>query len=226
MVDEQRIARVKRKYSINAPWYDVVVTPPTLLVRRRAIRRLQVEPGQVVLDFGCGTGLSFPYVQSAIGPAGRIIGVELSPAMADKARARVKRNGWSNVTLIEGNAEEVEIPGPVDRVLCFYTHDIMNSRAAVERAVHALRPGGRYVAAGIKRRAGILGIPLNLYTLLYSLPFVTIKAVATLLWGTAIPWANLQSIMGPLEIEDAIAGTAYIAVGVKRAGAGDGEPAA
>ena len=119
--------------------------------------------------------------------------------------------------MIEANAEEVDIPKPVDRVLSFYTHDIMNSPEAVARAVGALKPGGRIATAGVKRREGIIGIPLNLYTLAYTLPFVTVKAVATLLWGTVIPWAHLENAMSDLDVEDAIAGSAYIACGVKRA---------
>ena len=218
MVDTPRIDRVRRKYRFNAPWYDAIVALPTMIVRRRAITRLEIEPGSVVLDLGCGTGLSFKYLQEAIGSEGRIIGVELSSEMLGKARDKLQRNGWMNVTLIEANAEEVEIPEPIDRVLSFYTHDIMNSPDAVSRAVGALKPGGRIVAAGIKRREGIIGIPLNLYTLLYSLPFVTIKAVATLLWGTAIPWTNLKNAMPELQVEDAIGGSAYIACGIKPEG--------
>jgi len=42
----------------------------------------------------CGTGLNFPLLQAAVGPAGRIIGVDLTDAMLDGARRRVERNGW------------------------------------------------------------------------------------------------------------------------------------
>ena len=215
MVDPQRVRRVKRKYKFNAPWYDAMVSLPTLRVRRKAVQRLALEPGDVVLDFGCGTGLSFKYLERAVGPRGRIIGVELSPDMLAKARGKVERQGWDNITLIEGNAEEVDLPGPVDRVLCFYTHDIMNSPPAVERALGALRPGGLFVAAGIKRAKGLRKIPVNLYTLSYSLPFITIKAVPTLLWGTTVPWAYLESVMGHLDIEEYIGGSAYVACGIK-----------
>ncbi len=215
MADPRRIERVKRKYRFNAPLYDAIVSLPTLRLRRRAVQRLALKPGDTVLDFGCGSGLSFKYLEQALGPEGRIVGVELSPEMLARARDKMKRHGWSNITLIEGNAEEVDLPGPVDRVLCFYTHDIMNSPPAVERALGALRPEGLFVAAGIKRAKGVRGIPINLYTLAYSLPFITIKAAATLLWGTAVPWSYLESVMGHLDVEEHLGGSAYLACGVK-----------
>ena len=138
MADPRRIDRVKRKYRFNAPWYDAIVSLPTLRLRRKTVQRLALKPGDVVLDFGCGTGLSFKYLERGVGPEGRIIGVELSPNMLAKARGKMERHGWANITLIESNAGEVDLPESVDRVLCFYTHDIMNSPPAVERALGAL----------------------------------------------------------------------------------------
>lgn len=217
MADPRRIERVKRKYRLNAPWYDTLVSLPTLKLRRIAVQRLALRPGDVVLDFGCGSGLSFKFLEKAVGPEGRIIGVELSPEMLARARDKAKRYGWTNITLIEGNAEEVDVPGPVDGVLCFYTHDIMNSPRAVERALGALRPGGRFVASGIKRAKGVRGIPVNLYTISYSMPFITIKAMATLLWGTSVPWAYLESVMGHLDVEEHLGGSSYVGCGIKEA---------
>jgi len=80
MADPRRIERVKRKYRLNAPWYDTLVSLPTLKLRRIAVQRLALRPGDVVLDFGCGSGLSFRFLEKAVGPEGRIIGVELSPS--------------------------------------------------------------------------------------------------------------------------------------------------
>ena len=49
--------------------------------------------------------------------------------MLAKAREKLARQGWSNVTLIEANAEEVRLePDSVDAVLCCWTHDIMHSK--------------------------------------------------------------------------------------------------
>ncbi|MEE9325149.1 MAG: class I SAM-dependent methyltransferase, partial [Dehalococcoidia bacterium] len=145
------------------------------------------------------------------------IGAELSPEILARERDKAERYGWTNITLIEGNAEEVDVPGPVDGVLCFYTHDIMNSPRAVERALGALRPGGRFVSAGMKRAKGVRGIPLNLYTLSYAWPFVTVKAMATLLRGTAVPWAYIESVMGHFDVQEHLGGSSYVGRGIKEA---------
>lgn len=215
MKDRKRIERAKRKYRFNARWYGRAFWIPNRGIREKAIPQLLLQPGDTVLDFGCGTGASFKSLEKAVGPKGRIIGVDLSPDMLAQAQGKMERYGWTNITFIEGNAAEVDLPGPVDAVLSFYTHDIMNSPPAVDRALGALRPGGRFVAAGIKKAKGVLGIPLNLYTLAYSLPFITYKPLGTLLWGTVVPWSYLESIMGHLNVDDHLWGTAYVACGTK-----------
>ncbi len=205
------VEQIKRKYRRNARFYDLLGGGVPGL-RARAIARMDLRPGEVVLDFGCGTGLSLDLLEQAIGPQGRIIGVELSPDMLARAREKIERHAWTNVALLEANAEEVDLQSAsVDAVLFFATHDIMNSKRAIERAVRALRPGGRFVAAGAKRASGLHGLLINPVTLAYSLPFVTNLS------GTARPWTHLEHLLGPLDVEERLWGTAYIAHGVKRA---------
>ena len=204
------VEQIKRKYRRNARFYDLTSRLPDL--RAKAIARMELHAGQVGLDFGCGTGLSFDLLEQAIGPQGHIIGVELSPDMLARAREKIARHGWANVSLIEANAEEVDLQSEsVDAVLCFYTHDIMSSERALERAVTALHVGGRFVAAGAKRAGGLRGLLLNQITLAYSRPFITNTS------GTARPWAHLEDLLGPLDVEERLWGSAYIAHGAKRA---------
>ena len=131
--------------------------------QRRPLARARVGlmPGETVLGLGCGTGLSFELLEQGVGPRGRVIGVELTPEMLRLAEDRAERNGWTNITFIEGNAEEVEIPGPVDAVLTFFTPHITVSRPAMVRALEALKPGGRVVASGARRAEGVRGFPVN-----------------------------------------------------------------
>src|SRR5215218_6816860 len=95
--------------------------------RHRAVSQLRLRPGDVVVDVGCGTGLSFEPIQAAIGPGGRLIGIEPSPEMLAIARARVEEAGWDNVTLLEAGAEEAVILGPADAALFAFTHDVAQS---------------------------------------------------------------------------------------------------
>jgi ubiquinone/menaquinone biosynthesis C-methylase UbiE len=205
------VEHIKLKYRRNARFYDLLVRPLPLFerLRQKAVARLNLRPGETVVDLGCGTGLSFESLERGVGPQGRIIGVEITPEMLAKAREKVARHGWSNVTLIEANAEEVDLePGSVDAVLCCLTNDIMHSKAAVERAARALRPGGRFVATGVKLASGLHGRLLNPITRAYSVTAITVPI-------TPAPWANLEGLLEPLDVTEDVWGTAYIAHGLK-----------
>ncbi|HEX7976643.1 MAG TPA: class I SAM-dependent methyltransferase [Anaerolineales bacterium] len=200
--------KVTRKYRRNAYYYDFV-TQAFSRIRVRAIAQLKLKPGDTVLDFGSGTGLSFALIESSIGPDGRIVGVELSPSMLAKAREKISKHKWENIQLIEGNAEEVNLPpASVDAVLSFYTHDIMSSPRAVERAVEALRPGGIFVAAGSKLAGRRRGWLLDRITLAYANTAITLPL-------TIDPWRNLEERLGPLKLQEYLLESSYIASGVK-----------
>jgi len=200
---------IRRKYRRNAVFYNLV-DRPLRRVRRRAVAALQLHSGDTALDFGCGTGLSFDLLEPCVGPGGRVIGVDVSPDMLRRARARIADRGWANVTLIESSVDAVELePESVDGVICFYTHDIMNSPVALEKALAALRPGGRVVAAGVKRADGVRGLVFNPITRAYSSTAVTSLA------NFDRPWVHLERLLGRLEVEDQLWGTAYIASATK-----------
>ncbi len=204
---ERRHRIARGRYRLLAPIYDISGGPPRSL-RREAIRRLNLEPGQTVLDIGCGTGLSFEFLQRHVGPEGRIIGVELSPHMLAKARQKVSLRGWQNVTLIEASAEQAQIPAQADAVLFFYTHDILQSEPALLNVLSHLKPGGRVATAGGKRATRWWQMPANLILLVYW-PFVSTTE------GGARPWAKLEAHLQHLDVQERTFGTTYIASGAK-----------
>jgi ubiquinone/menaquinone biosynthesis C-methylase UbiE len=173
--------------------------------RHRAVSALRLRPGDVVLDVGCGTGLSFAPIQAAIGAGGRLVGIEPSPEMLDRARARVEVAGWANVTLVEATAEQAAIPGPADAVLFAFTHDVLRSPKALANVLGALRPGGRLAAAGPKWAP--LWPPLNLLVWQVASQFVTT------LEGFSRPWSRLEQAVPDLCVEEACFGCIYLAWG-------------
>lgn len=201
---------IKQKYRRNAAFYDPV-TRAYARLRSRAVAHLRLRGGETVLDFACGTGLSFPPLEAGIGAGGRIVGVELSPDMLARAREKIALHGWRNVTLIEANAEAIELePLSMDAVLAFYAYDVMLSARAVERAVQALRPGGRFVSAGPKLVPGPRGWAVNLLTR-------TIARAAAGQPLVARPWQQLEASLGPLVVEEHWGGAAYVANGIRPA---------
>lgn len=147
--DDSIRAASRRKYRSRVAGYDRTVGP-TWHIREQAIAGLQLQPGQCVLDVGCGTGLSLALLQQGVGPAGRVYGIDHSPDMLERARARVAEAGWANVSVLEAPAQTLVIPETVDALLFHYTHDILRSAAALDHLLHWARPGARVAVAGIK----------------------------------------------------------------------------
>ncbi len=114
--------------------------------RRRAISALDLKPGDTVVDIGCGTGLNFPLLHQAVTSDGKIIAVDLSPAMLDQARQAIAANKWTNVQLVCADAAQFEFPSKVDAVVSAYTLTLVpDCGRVISNAFAALVPGGRLV---------------------------------------------------------------------------------
>lgn len=148
------------RYTVGAGVYDLVSCERLVYrePRLHGIDAARLQPGDRVLDVGCGTGLNFEPVLDAVGAGGGIVGVDASPSMLACARGRVQRRGWSNVTTVLGDAGELASlvdDHPFDAVLFTYTLSIIGSwRAAFDQAVARLRPGGRLVVVDIDLPTG------------------------------------------------------------------------
>lgn len=138
----RRYAELAATYGRRGRWIEGM--------RRTAVGRLELRPGDHVLDVGCGTGDSFVHLVEAVGPTGRVTGVDQSEEMATIARARIGEAGWDNVEVVVGEASAAPLPSGVDGALFFLTHDLTRSPAVVENVVGACRPGARVVVFGGK----------------------------------------------------------------------------
>ena len=177
-----------------------------MALRQRTIDRLGLQPGDSVLDVGCGTGLSLPLIRVRIGAAGRLIGVDVSPDMLKIARERVMEAGWGNVTLVESVVEDMRLPFEVDAILINYAHDVMRSQAALAAIFARARPGARVAAAGIKHPPRWLD-PFRLYRRFKS------RACFGTREGLEKPWDLLAAFVPDLLVESTLFGTGYIAWG-------------
>lgn len=196
------------QYRSRAPIYDLELAPADF-IRRMAIARLGLRRGAVVLDVGCGTGLSFADLEAQIGAEGRIVGIEQSPDMLALARQRVERNAWRNVILIQSPVEDAPIAVNADAALFHFTHDIQQSGPALANVFRHLNPGARVVAAGLKW-APNWAIPVNLMVWYAALRSVTV------LDGLREPWARLAPHLSGLVVEPLLGGGTYIASGIVR----------
>ncbi|WP_125613714.1 class I SAM-dependent methyltransferase [Specibacter cremeus] len=124
--------------------------------RIRGISDLHLHPGMAILDLGCGTGLNFGPVEDIIGPGGRIVGVDNSQAMLAQARRRVRRHGWSNVTLVRADATVMTPEGcTIDAVIATYALSVMPDWRTAWRSAAALAgPGGRVCIVDMQQPTG------------------------------------------------------------------------
>ena len=111
----------------------------------------RVEPGSVVLDLGCGAGTDLLIAAQMAGPAGRAIGVDMTPAMLDRARASAAEMGLETVEVHESLIESLPLEDhSVDVVISNGVIDLVPDKVAVfDEIDRVLRPGGRLQVADV-----------------------------------------------------------------------------
>lgn len=141
-------------YDVFSLFYDRALEDLYAPFRPAAVEALRLSEGARVLDLPCGTGQSFEMLVPAVGPTGTVLGVDRSSGMLRRARRRVSRAGWHNVTLRQAPAANVDAEllrdtlgqREVDGILCALGLTALPQwEATFERLFSLLRPGGRFV---------------------------------------------------------------------------------
>ncbi len=109
------------------------------------------DPGQSVLDLGCGAGFDTLLAAHRVGPSGKAIGVDMTPEMVAKARHNADALGLGNVEFLRGEVEHLPLPnGSVDLVISNGVLNLCPHKPAVLSEVfQVLSPGGRLQMADI-----------------------------------------------------------------------------
>ncbi len=104
-----------------------------------------IHPGETVVDIGSGSGLDPLIAARMVGPAGQVIGFDMTPEMLDVARAGVAETGMTNVEFREGYAESLPLPdGFADVVTSNGVLNLMLDKVATLREwFRILKPNGR-----------------------------------------------------------------------------------
>jgi demethylmenaquinone methyltransferase/2-methoxy-6-polyprenyl-1,4-benzoquinol methylase len=170
-----------------------------------------------VVDIACGTGLNFPLIEEAIGPDGRIVGVDLTDAMLAEAHDRIDSNGWSNVSLVQADAAGFDFPTRVDAILSTYAlSQVPECAEVIAHGAVALSAGGRWVVLDLK-------IPDNTPRRLAQLGTAIVRPFASIdEWVTRRPWeairVAMQEELADFSWTELLFGTAFLAAGSRAPG--------
>lgn len=175
-------------------------------IRQQTIAALRLSAGETVLDAGCGTGYCFAGIQSAIGPAGKLIAFEPSPQMLAIARERVRAHAWRNVQLLEASGQQAELPRAPDAVLFSYTHDMIRSPPTLEKLFAQCRPGARIASTSTKLYARWC-VPANWWLRLRHRGYITDFD------GFEAPWSFLEQYLDDFQVKTGPLTQHYIATG-------------
>ncbi len=196
---------------------------PQRAQRLRAVQALGLRAGDSVIDIACGTGLNFPLIEQAIGPGGRIVGVDLTDAMLAHAHERIETNGWSNISLVQADAAAFDFPAGVDAILSTYAlSQVPECAEVIAHGAAALSGGGRWAVLDLKVPGYTPGWLAHLGTAIVR-PFASIDE-----WIMRSPWeairAAMQEELADFSWIELSFGTAFLAAGSRRPGTSGAGP--
>lgn len=173
--------RVAAAYGRWAPIYDVVFGPVFSQGRRAAVAAAERIGGRI-LEVGVGTGLSLGQYAGS----NRIVGVDISEPMLEKARQRVERLGLKNIeTITVTDAEQLALPDAAfDVVVAQYVVTaVPNPEKALDEFIRVVRPGGEIVLTSrIGAETGLRGV----------LERWLMPVTSRLGWRTEFPWKRYE----------------------------------
>jgi len=108
-----------------------------------------IDPGMAVIDIGCGAGVDTLFAALMVGPGGRVVGIDITPEMVERAKANLKQVKLPNVSFHQASADQLDFPPEGFDVAI--SNGVLNLVANKERALaeiyKVLKPGGRLMLA-------------------------------------------------------------------------------
>ena len=163
----QSKAETKAFYDKISHVYDLLAEHSEGPIRRAGLEKLDAQPGEKVLEIGCGTGHSLVSLAQSVGPTGKVYGLDLSERMLDVARDNLHKAGLAErVELTCGDAVKLAYPSDaLDAIFMSFTLELFDTPEipkVLAECKRVLRPGGRIVVVAVSKN-GEGGLILELY---------------------------------------------------------------
>jgi len=179
--------------------------------RKCAIESLNACKGGKIIDLCCGTGLNFPLIMKKVGKTGKITGVDITDAMLKKAKERVVKNKWKNITLVHSDAAKYKFPAKADGVVTTLALTLSPEYDEVIKNAHTtLRKGGRFVILDFKMPEGPAKM-LAPFLIFLTKPYGIKRELAS-----RHPWESIKRYFRNLHMREFYMGFLYVAYGEKK----------
>lgn len=188
------LQKIERVYSNYAAVYDQTFGRVFHQSRESAVRGLQVQTGERVLEVGIGTGVSLPLYPKDC----EVVGIDLSKGMLEKAMERSRQHELEHVTLLHMDAGQMEFANDsFDTVMAAYVVTaVPDYRRVMSEMIRVCRPGGRIVMLNHFSNGNklIAAVEKFISPLCKHIGFRTDLALHTVLEGTSLLVARKQKV--------------------------------
>jgi demethylmenaquinone methyltransferase/2-methoxy-6-polyprenyl-1,4-benzoquinol methylase len=143
-------------YDRLSRWYDLLSGSSEQPVRLRGLHVLDSQPGERILEIGCGTGAALPLLAPSTNPSGTALGCDISLGMLAAARSKLKTFALPNVFLLQGDACCLPFAhAALDAIFMSFTLELfpeMEIPVVLQECKRVLRPGGRMGVVALLHR--------------------------------------------------------------------------
>lgn len=152
----------------KAAIWDETATEKDSAKLANIVARMYLQPGSYLLDVGTGTGVLLPFLAGAIGPSGRIVGLDFAVAMLQRAR---NKNPAHSVSLVLADITSIPVvSGFFDAIVCYSSFPHFRDKAGVLSEMRrALKAGGRLFICHTSSREHINAIHTKVPSLCHDL---------------------------------------------------------